>query len=226
MKIYHYTSLLNIGAILGKNPGGTVGLTPRRTVGIHFSPRDNPRAIFGLLEPMPESWINNPDFPDTWEILKQNLQAQGEGGLLIEINVDPEKDQVFVGERGHLEGFLHKDKQGVPVELLRQNQAAAEEAFLGTKLPLAEYLVREQSGKGFSLPEVLIFNAIPPERITVSSQQPLLEESLARRRGEGREYLIYLINKGSAKKELLPWKLAYESKHGLLEKISRSRETI
>lgn len=225
MKIYHYTSFSKIGGILGKWPGEVCGLEPRSSIGLPFSGLDLPKAVFGLLEPSPENWVNNPHFPVTWRKLIYNLQVMNhDGAVLLEVEVDGLNDKAFVAEEAHIEGYLYVDKANIPNEFLHESQREAEEAYLGSMISINEYVEKHRAeGWGYSLPEVVVLNPIPFGRIAVSSQQPLLEDDLASRSGE-RNYLIQLITRGYAHHELGEWRRNYEAKNGPLEQQMASRE--
>jgi hypothetical protein len=222
MKVYHYTSFSKIGDILGKRIGETSGLKPRRRIGLFSPSLDNPRATFGLLEPTPDNWVNNPHFPATWRTLVHDLTVMGHGALLLEADVESKKDRAFVGERAHLEGILYSEKGGIPSEFIHEEKSQAEKAFMDSLVPTDEYVAGEM---GYSLPEVVILNTVPLEKIIVSSQQPLIEEDLTRTRSEDREYLVHLITDGRAKAELTPWRTTYEARNGFLEQSYRRKET-
>ncbi len=225
MKVYHYTSFSHIGEILGKQGNVNAGLEPRKGSGAQFPSLGIPKAIFGLLEPIPDNWANNPHFSITWKTLVYDLLVMGEGALLLEVELDCDIDQVFVGERAHLEGILYTDKANIPKIFLHENQNEAETAFMESLMPLNDYVGRQsRSIKEFSLPEVVAFSRIPVDQLIVSSLQPLIEEELNRKCGLEREYLISLITTGYAQSELSAWKKVYETKNGPLELQSRGKE--
>lgn len=224
MKVFHYTNFGDIGGILGKRRGDPAGLEPRKRIDRLIPKSKSLWASFALLEPAPESWVNNPHFPITWKSLASNLQIMDYGALLIELEVDGEGDQVFVGDRAHIEGYLYTDKAGIPTQFLHESYQKAEEAFAQSITPIEEYTARTDGQ--FSLPEVIILNLIPLERITVSTHQPLIETELEKRFGAHRQRIIDLIKHGYAQNELVPWQTAYEAQHGPLEGATRSIESL
>ncbi len=218
---YHYTNFGKIGGILGKwKDGSKSGLEPRERIGNRLYPPT--LAIFALLEPTPSDWIENPHFPLTWKALKHNLGVLGYSKLLLEIDINPKGDQVYVADRAHIEGALYEDKTGIPKKYLHESVKAGEETFMTSMVRLEEYL-EHQSELAYSLPEVLILQHLPLERIRVSTKQPLIEEDLERLTSHEREYLINLITMGYAQKELAEWRERYEIQHGSLE-ISRGKK--
>lgn len=130
-------------------------------------------AVFALLEPKPECWTSNPYFKNIWNYLRKNI-----GKLLLEIDIDSVKDSnVFVVDRGHPEGFLYGDKSGIPAKYLHKSRQDAERQYVLGKIPLHEYLEQRQE-LDFALPEVIITDDVPLEKISIAADQPLLEESL------------------------------------------------
>lgn len=224
MKVFHYTTFGDIGGILGKRRGDPAGLEPRTRIDSLLPELKSTWASFALLEPAPESWVNNPYFQNIWKILSSNLQILDYGALLLELDVDIKNDQVFVGDRAHIEGYLYTDKTGIPAKFLHGSHTAASEAFAQSITPLDAYLKGES--EGFSLPEVIITNPIPLERITVSSRQPLIEVELGKRFGYRRQHMVDLIKRGYAQSELLPWQTVYEAQHGPLEGATRNIESL
>lgn len=175
MKVYHYTYFNNWRGI---KKGTYVsnyepGLAPDLPLGQMYRPARDIKAFYALFEPQPSSWKENPCFRNVWNWLNLNV-----GNLLLEIDVDPEKDTgIFVVDRGHMEGFLYEDKTHTPKHYLHDTREAAEKAYLGSKMTLRDYLAK-QNEVNYSLPEVIITEMIPLERIKVSEQQPFLEEEL------------------------------------------------
>ncbi len=123
--VYHYTSLLRAGAILGQQEEKTSGLRPKRRIGLKPYSQNNLPAIFGLPEPTPSNWTNNPQFPVTWALLTHRFQH--DGPLLLEVGIDPEKDKAFVADRAHIEGLLYEDKTTIPDKFLHLTKTSMEE---------------------------------------------------------------------------------------------------
>jgi hypothetical protein len=218
MKIYHYTNFSNVGKILGKFNCAPqeFGIKPNRYIGQVFGSARERLATFGFLEALPDSWVNNKDFPLTWKTLVHDFKISDSGELLLEISIDSD-DLVYVADRAHIEGVLYPDQAKIPEKYQHVNLEDGEESYMQSLVPLKDYLEKQKEGQSYSLPEVVIFNRIPPERIEVSSIQPLIEEDLLRESNEGRKHLIHLITHGYSSKELITWRRKYEQKHGLLE---------
>jgi hypothetical protein len=128
------------------------------------------KATFGLLEPIPKDWTDNKTFPATWEILREGM-----GYVLLELEIDPEKDPVYIADRAHKEGYFRRTEQKIPDEFRHKRRREAERAYMESKIPLKDYMER---GLKYSLPEVVIETDLPPERIKISTEQPLVEETL------------------------------------------------
>ncbi len=223
MKVYTYTPLDKSAAILGKQRDVETGLTLGRRIGLQFPSHNNPPAIYGFLEPKPGSWVNNPFFPNTWDTLVHDFRVMNYtnyGTLLLELNVDPPRDRAFVAERAHLEGFLYRDKQSIPQKFLHKRPAEAENAIMQSLVPLNEYVATQQA---YSLPEVVLLNPFPAERITVSPQQPFIEEKLAEKDDPERDMFLHILTHPLLQQELSAWRMQYEGQHGPLE-ISGGRK--
>lgn len=178
MKIFHYANIDDWEEMKHRyeTMGESVCLRASRRVGKEFAEAWNTGAVFGLLSPTPENWTGNEAFTLTWDALTHDLG----GRLLLEIDVDPEKDRdVFVVDRGYMEGFLHKDVENanIPKKYDFQNRHDAEKAYIESKVSLKEF-IEEEPSHAFSLPEVMITDDIPMNRLSVSSEQPLLEREL------------------------------------------------
>ena len=161
IQVYHYTDFSKVGGILGKFQSAESGLKPRRYIGQAFGPARERPATFAFLEPTPHSWIHNEHFPLTWKTLVHDLDILDYGKLLLEISVDPQEDDVSVGDRSHIEGALYPDNTNIPERYRHKNLQEGERMFMESAIPLKEYLGRQKRGEvSYSLPEVLIFNRL------------------------------------------------------------------
>lgn len=186
MKVFHYSHIENWqdiqrGSWRNQNKPG---LRASRRVGQEDREASNTMVIFALLEPLPDNWVRNQHFKGIWNYLRHNI-----GTLLLELDVDPEKDQVFLVDRGHVEGALYEDKEGLPQKYLHTSKRAGERAYMESKVPLKDYLERANE-LDYTLPEVIITGNLPLEKIRISEQQPLIEGDLRRYSGEIRQMLI------------------------------------
>ena len=163
MIIYHYTHSPRWKEIKQD------GLQPNRLEGIVRSPDF---FAFGLLDPTPDAWTRNKDFPTIWESLKGHI-----GEILLEIKVDPESDEVYVVDRGHYEGSTGENPN-IPPRYRHSSLEEGTKAYIGSRVPLKDYL-RQAEHLQYSLPEIIFGEPISPDRIHVSETQPLLEEDIA-----------------------------------------------
>ncbi len=205
MKVYHYSHFdywrdIKRGSWKSKDKPG---LGAHRRMGREDMEAWKTGAVFALLEPLPDNWVKNKDFREIWDYLRNDM-----GTLLLELDVDPEKDKVFVVDRGHIEGFLYDDKKGIPERYLHSTRKEGERAYMESKVSLKDYLSRAEEF-GYSMPEIIISEDVPLERITISEQQPLLEEELKEYGGEYRRRRIRDIREIP---ELARWYKQYEGK--------------
>lgn len=172
--VYHYTYLDKWPDIQKQ------GLQPRsrQSLASQLTIKDTPHATFALLDKEPSEWQNEGPFPQLWNEFKGTR-----GDLLLEIEVDPSQDQILVGDAGYIEGYLyrkHHDQLRIPNEYLIVEPDIAYEAYEASLIPLSEYL--EDDCLSYLVPEVQIRTPVPPERIQIGEEQPLLEYQL----GSGR----------------------------------------
>lgn len=174
MKVYHYSRLdkwedIENGSWESKNKPG---LATNNRMGHADNEAYNCRAVFALLDPLPSTWVYNPHFIQIWSHLKRHV-----GRLLLEIDIDPKKDPVFVIDRAHVEGHLYKEKEGIPEKYLHGSLAEAEGAYMKSKIALGDYL-NNTEGQAYSLPEVIITKQVPLKKIKISEEQPFIDEDL------------------------------------------------
>jgi len=175
MKVYHYSRLENWRDIACEQDGKKTGLIPGIRLGEQYKGASERSAIFALLQPKPNGWTHCPDFPEgssPWESLMRNV-----GKLLLEIDVDPA--QTSVVEWGHREGYLrgagHNPDFTVPSRFAHQTRLEAETAYVKSIVPLQQYVNEEMQ---YVIPEVLIEEHVPMERVHVSADQSVLRENI------------------------------------------------
>ena len=119
MKVYHYTHFKNWHHIQKGSweSGGEPGLGASRRMGKEDMDAWKTGAVFTLLEPTPNNWVENEHFKGIWDYLKDEM-----GILLLELDINPEEDRVFVVDRGHVEGVLYEDKEGIPKKYLHPSK--------------------------------------------------------------------------------------------------------
>lgn len=228
--VYHYTSFRDADVIFGSVSSRygrpPLGLLPNSRV---LAKRENiylhKSVTFALLEPLPSDWINNPYFPTIWDELKRRIRSRDEQGILLEVTVDLSEDVVLVGDRTYNQSGLSLATDGLPEQFHHTNEEEGQYWFIDTAIPLAEYQKRQLAGEQLHLlPEVLIFSHIPADRLTVSSQQPLLEENLEN--PAKRADTMHRIHHAYIREQLLPWQQLYEQHHGPLEIGGRGKERL
>lgn len=114
-------------------------------------------ANFGFLEPRPDNWINNKEFPYFWNIVMERVHAGGcshrKKILILEAEVNPEK--TFVVDRGHVENFLYEN---------RKNRGTEEAAY--RKYWKSRVLIDQYKGN-YCLPEVVTWEPIGLDKLRV-----------------------------------------------------------
>ncbi len=198
MKVFHYAKLDSWNGIVE----GSYKSDHRPGLGAVQNLTKNlpTRAVFGLLEPLPPEWVNNQDFQNIWRALRLKM-----GTMLLEIDVDSKTDPVYVIDNAHISGFLLRNEERIPSRYLHTTLHEAETEYVDSMLPIEEFLERKAE-LCYSLPEVIITDNIPFEKISVSEQQPLLEDSLKTRGRLGellREQVMHIP-------ELQPWYRNYQ----------------
>lgn len=215
MQVYHYAKLtkwkdIAQGSYKSKHRPGLGG----RPIG-QYGDAFNTIAVFAHLDPIPSQWTNNTDFPNVWEHLKFGM-----GSLLLEIDTDPAIDPVSVVDYGHMWGYFYEDKTVIPAKYRHPSQETAEKKYLTSKVPLLDYLQIPPELQ-YSLPEIILSDYIPFDKITVSEMQPLLEEELASYRNT--EIEDQIRNHIDRVPQLQPWYRNYQDCFGNFnESFSRS----
>ncbi len=167
MKVYHYISLKDWKNVKNGSwqSADKPGLSMNR-IGRVNKEASETAAIFALLDPMPNEWVDNKKYPDIWGYLKRDV-----GSLLLEINIKEDDLNIYVIDRGYMENFLYKEGANDDNE----GREIAENNYVKSKIRLSEYLKNKDKLK-FILPEIIFTEKIPFEKISISKEQPLLEE--------------------------------------------------
>ncbi len=158
-------------------------------------------VVYAFLDPLPQEWTHNTKFPMAWTRMKHHLTIPSRpsltsshrgGKLLFAIDIDTDVDRVTVADWGPLEELV-QDRNGLKGKISSaeaQGDAEVEENLRRIKRTQAMELnrLRKESeislerylteSMHYSLPEVIIRSRIPPERVHVASEQPLLIEDL------------------------------------------------
>lgn len=169
--VYHYTcpsawKSIKEGSELNNF---RTGIIPTKPFIINTNDKaEETMVIFALLEPEPKNWIHNRYFKESWECLISKI-----GEVLLELELNLSKDNAYVVDRGYgdtLWGMYSR----IPKKYRNKTRQELENAYYGSIIPLTQYL-NEEKKLNYSLPEVVILENIPFDRIKVSEQQPLIE---------------------------------------------------
>lgn len=177
MKLYHYSKLDDWNYIQDGSDmsDDQPGLGANHRLGLSDEVKDI-LAVWAFVDPEPNEWKSNEQFPKAWKTLKANI-----GKMLLEIEIDDKNDKIgdsaYVVDWGHMEGYLRPTTEGeTPIShYSHKTRRDAELAYLGSKIPLKEFLAKG-TDVGYSLPEVIVTEHIPLEKIKISEKQPLLQE--------------------------------------------------
>ena len=213
MKLFHYAYPDRYDSIINRKQG----LTPNTRLGTTQELRKK-KNIYAFLEPQPEKWIENDEFPKSvWHRLISNT-----GALLLDFDFDEQSNEAYVVDWGHKEGYiLGLRGKSAPERFMHEAKDDAEKAYQESMVDLRTYLKNEDVSNSFSLPEILIPNSISAEQIRVSEVQPELER-LIERRSENSESLRMHRNTISHIPELSSLIMKIDSKLADLEgKIPR-----
>lgn len=142
MKVYHYTRFdcweaIQSGGLRVQRPWG------RGSIG--------KEAIFAFFEPLPEDWLGNPFFPYAWEYIKDHM-----GHLLLEIEVDTEKDKPFVADAGYYVAAEYGFNREIAPRKYLQWYPNLIDSRRKSLVPLKKYLQKKEE-LDYALPEVVFF---------------------------------------------------------------------
>ena len=188
MKVFHYAQPEDLLTIMGKPglTGAESGLVPNRCLARFPEEAFNLRVIFAFLEPLPRSWTHNSCFPDAWEIFLRDKADRA----LLEIEVERKNPNIFVVDWAHRESYWQDRRRRLdPQRFQCISETASRKAYFESKILLDIYLKREAE-LSYSLPEVIIAERVPPERLELSREQPLLEKIFDIHKEETREELL------------------------------------
>lgn len=167
MKLYHYTNSSAYKSMKNREFLDGNGLRPRK----RFTPFDEyddlPEeayypASFFFLDPEPDSWLDNQEFPNIWEKLTKHIcvrcmESKDNEIVLLSFDVKPE-DEAYVIDRALIESAIRRNENRI---LSGEEERDAIEAYINSKVPLSEY---EGS---YSLPEASLFNNVEPHRLNL-----------------------------------------------------------
>lgn len=171
MRAYHYTNSRNWRSIQTAGVDGHItfgfdeftGLIPGKRF-VPLSRGENlPREAYegvieGLLEPEPQSWIDNDKFPALWRCLIHDICREDEI-MLLSFELDP-KDKAYVVDRAEMEKALYiKHFQGR--EATRAEIDEACRRYFESRVSVFNY------DSGYEVPQLSIWSGIELDRLKV-----------------------------------------------------------
>lgn len=193
MKIYHYTPINRWYNINPWDPDAQPGL--KACLGVCAVNSEDigasNKAIFGLLDPTPENWINNSEFPVAWRSLMTSV-----GKLLLTYEpTDEIIDKSFVLDWSHREDALGGRRNNLGHYLGRdipyEDKLKADKAYWASRVPLAQYIEDPQATANMALPEIITMCAVPLNLVEVASTQPRLHNLCSSAKQDLRQLIQY-----------------------------------
>ena len=183
-KVYHYVAESRWNAVLEGRypvPGVLQGKSPLSESSLWYSPPDWARknALYAFLnDPAPETWTNNPNHPGIWWKLMDHIAGREKAVKLLEFDLLG-SDEAWIFDYGHrrLQGAFEIKFWRFHVKFIDEiTRAYHEQMYIGSGVPAAIYdefmhtrklgVPAMFEGRNFlSLPELVILNSIPLERI-------------------------------------------------------------
>ena len=186
MKVFHYAKIeewnrIRKGSFKSNDIPGLGNcrrLNPYPYEGSHIG------CSFSLFSPSPKEWVNNRLFPHVWNDLK-NITGQ----LLVEVSTTGLRDNSFVVDWGHIQGWVTENKRSLPRKYRHDDERKARKAYYESMIGVDEFL-RNKSKLDYSLPEVVITEVIPFKNLEIPRKQPRLDEYLLKHYGYLREEIM------------------------------------
>lgn len=116
-------------------------------------------TIQGLLEPEPQSWTANTEFPNLWRYLMGDVLREPEV-ILLSFEMLP-TDEAYVVERAHVERELYSKS-----EPTRQRMDAAFRKYWKSRVTVPDY------DGSYSIPQLTIWSPIEFERLNIEWKKP------------------------------------------------------
>ena len=122
-----------------------------------FPEEAHKNVIEGLLEPEPESWLENSEFPFLWKLLMHDICRENDT-ILLSFELEP-KDKAYVVDRAHVERELRKGP-------IKGSLNRAYKNYWKSRVPVFEY------DGSYSAPQLAIWSPIEFERLNVEWRKP------------------------------------------------------
>jgi hypothetical protein len=123
-------------------------------------------AIFGLPEPKPKSWLDYKDCTSVWDDLLSCCSKMDNRLILLKLSLT-ENDHPIIVDYVHLRRMAKELSEKNSSEEYRRKLIAGNKAYWESQTPLDKY-----SGT-FILPEIVVFNPIPLERVEFVEETPI-----------------------------------------------------
>ena len=165
-KGFHYTNPHAYRSMETGRMYGHRALLPIRRFVSFGGGRDLPEEAYQgtvqcLLEPEPSSWIDNPEFPVTWEYFMNDVLLKDDQVMLLCFDISP-SDTAYVVDRAYIERLLYQQEMDVDKEATHK----ATRKYWESRIPIFDY--RDEH----TLPQLIIWNPIEFSRLHVEWKKP------------------------------------------------------
>jgi len=121
-------------------------------------------VIEGLLEPEPQSWLKNPEFPGFWGYLMHDICFGKDDVMLLSFELKPD-DRAYVVERAHVERDLYRELKGQG-KSTRETSNEASRKYWESRVLVFDY------DDSYSAPQLSIWSGIPLDSLKVEWVKP------------------------------------------------------
>jgi hypothetical protein len=164
---YHYLNNINYNQMKNGRTYRRTGLLPIKRL-VPFGHEDLPSeahagAVYGLLEPEPKSWTENPEFPYLWRALMCKISYELKV-ILLSFELNP-SDNAYIVERAHMERVLYQESKGRR-EPPKEEMDEAFRKYFESRVPVFSY------EGDFFVPELVVFSPIDLHRLKIEWEKP------------------------------------------------------
>lgn len=179
IRVYHYTNSEAYKSMKTKGIDGYfcdeydnfTGIIPRKRFinlgdGKNLPSKAYNGIIEGLLEPEPESWIKNPEFPNLWNYLMHDI-CRKDKVMLLSFDILP-KDEAYVVERAYVERELYREAKGRG-KMTRETRNEAFMKYWNSRINIFEYITKNKNVMkiNYAVPQLAIWSGIEFERLNI-----------------------------------------------------------
>jgi hypothetical protein len=164
---------------------GNPGLGACKRVGRYYKPAHDTSAVFCLTDPKPEKWTQSTRFTDAWNELMGHV-----GHVLLQV------DLTGIESAAKVVDWAYREEQLLGLALgtrKKSDHITAEKKYLNSAVDLTKYAKDKRLQARFCLPEVIVTQHIPLDRISFAKDQTRLVDFVNSWRGEWREGIEYQI---------------------------------